>query len=118
MVVGMALIVARRLAIMRDHWSASNTAAGKSANATEKSHSTLREVDSGSAMTAQTVTAIINGPPAVSFDATKIGGDGGGGGLGGGGGVIEAGVCLLALEISAMLWLVGGWSALVALRFR
>lgn len=47
-----------------------------------------------------------------------VGGSGGGGGEGDGAGVMEAGVFLLALEISAMLWLVCGCSSLVALRFR
>lgn len=32
--------------------------------------------------------------------------------------VIEAGVCLLALEVAAAVWLITGWSSLVALRFR
>ncbi|CBN74856.1 Phosphatidate cytidylyltransferase [Ectocarpus siliculosus] len=80
MCVGMALIVARRLVLMRDHWVASKLSAEK--------------------------------PVGVS------GGGGGGGGEGDGAGVMEAGVFLLALEISAMLWMVCGCSSLVALRFR
>ncbi|CAN0013256.1 unnamed protein product [Ectocarpus fasciculatus] len=76
MYVGMALIVARRLVLMRDHWAA------------------------------------------AKLPAEKGVGVGGGGGEGVGAGVMEAGVFLLALEISAMLWLVGGCSSLVALRFR
>lgn len=80
MSVGMALIVARRLVLMRDHLAASKLSAEK-----------------------------------------RVGvgcGGGGGGGEGDGAGVMEAGVFLLALEISAMVWLVGGCSSLVALRFR
>ncbi|CAM9721433.1 unnamed protein product [Ectocarpus sp. 13 AM-2016] len=79
MCVGMALIVARRLVLMRDHWAASILSAGK---------------------------------------PVGVGGGGGGGGEGDGAGVMEAGVFLLALEISAMLWLVCGFSSLVAIRFR
>lgn len=35
-----------------------------------------------------------------------------------GGKAIESGVLLLALELSATLWVVAGWSSLAAVRFR
>ncbi|CAN0233312.1 unnamed protein product [Scytosiphon promiscuus] len=117
--VGMALIVARRLAIMRDHWWASALAAGKGPPnfSSENSYSPPGGVRPDSAIAVKTVTAEVHGLPPANSDATDVWGGGGGGGRGGSR-VVEAGVFLLALEISAMLWLVGGWSSLVALRFR
>ncbi|CAM9299991.1 unnamed protein product [Laminaria digitata] len=79
MSVGMTLLVARRLALMRDHWKAASLAAERGAAASA-----------------------------------------GGGWIGRGVsvGVVESGVFLLALEVSAMLWVVGGWSSVTAIRFR
>ncbi|CAN0041267.1 unnamed protein product [Pylaiella littoralis] len=110
---GMTLLVARRLALMRDHWAASKRAV----------ESTIAQVSGGA-------TGVL-GVPSVIFTPSSPGGGKRTGSaaangkvpLGasapeGGSGVMEAGMFLLTLEVSAMLWLVGGWSSLVALRFR
>lgn len=76
MSVSMALLVARRLALMRDHSAALRPVREK-----------MREVSG-----------------AVGGAARDV--------------VLESAIYLLAIEVSAMLWLVGGWSSLVALRFR
>ena len=59
------------------------------------------------------------GCAATDADASaKANGGGGWSGRSVSVGVVESGVFLLALEVSAMVWLVGGWSSLAAIRFR
>lgn len=113
MLAGMTLLVARRLALMRDHWAASKRAV----------ESTIAQVSGGA-------TGVLDVPSVISTPSSPGGGKRTGSAaangkvpLGasapeGGSGVMEAGMFLLTLEVSAMLWLVGGWSSLVALRFR
>ena len=117
MLVGMAALVARRLALMRDHWAASKPGVGKTADdpgATGVPNRPSKETVATAA--AAKGESSSGASAAVSFCGG--GGGGGSGGIRGGSEVMEAGVFLLALEVSAMLWLVGGWSSLVALRFR
>lgn len=109
--LGITLLVARRLALMRDHWAALRPLLEKMGEA------------SG-------VSGKPNKPGGMALSASQSGGMGfnsatavayGSAGVGGGAArdrVMESGVFLLGLEVSAMLWLVGGWSSLVALRFR
>lgn len=80
----MALLLARRLALMRDH-----------VMALRRSEAIVR-----SAPELKNVPEYLCGHSGVANTAT------------------ESGFFLLALEISALLWVVGGWSSLVALRFR
>ena len=117
MLVGMAALVARRLALMRDHWAASKPGVGKTADdpgATGVPNRPSKETVATAA--AAKGESSSGASAAVSFCGG--GGGGGSGGIRGGSEVVEAGVFLLALEVSAMLWLAGGWSSLVALRFR
>lgn len=110
MLAGMVALVVRRLALMRDHWAASRPGAGKTVNAPMPAHG----MPSGPSRVT-VATAVAHGDP---HSQTPAVGFSSGGGVRGGGDVTEGGVFLLALEVSAMLWLVGGWSSLVALRFR
>lgn len=103
MSVGMALLVVYRLALMRGHWTALN-ASVQSAQNTEGSSVKDNRPDScppgrGEGIDAGSAKAV----DAVSAVGSKV---------------MESGVFLLALEASAMLWVVGGWSSLVAVRFR
>ncbi len=110
MLVGMVALVVRRLALIRDHWAAFKPRGGN----TVDSPTAANEIPSGpSKATVTTATAHVessSGAAAAVF--------GGGCGVRRDGEVMEGGVFLLALEVSGMLWLVWGWSSLVALRFR
>lgn len=128
MSTGMALLVVCRLALMRDHWSNLDLQEGadpkggdstKSEGHPSSSPSSYLGGDpkfSGSSVAAAVAAASKNDRSAiasVSAADTDSRSDGGKGAR-----VTESGVFLLALEVSAMAWLVGGWSSLVALRFR
>lgn len=83
----MALLVARRLGLMRDHWAALKPDdTPLSADAYRRTLGGMLDTRIGQAEARERV--------------------------------VECGIFLLGLEVSAMLWLVGGWSSLVALRFR
>lgn len=129
--VGMVLLVAHRLALMRRHWvglaltdhdTPRGDEQGQSTTPDDAQdhgvHKTLqpsfsssasRTVDAGSVAVSTTPTAAkaaVRGIP-VTLENNSCGAR-----------VVEAGVCLLALELAATLWVVGGWSSLVVLRFR
>eukprot|EP00903_Cladosiphon_okamuranus_P017954 g16519.t1 len=97
--VGMTLLVARRLALMRDHFAALRPLLEKMGDACGANGEQ-------------------NKADVMSLSASQNGGIGVGGASAAIDRVIESGIFLLGLEVSAMLWLVGGWSSLVALRFR
>lgn len=99
MSVGMTLLVARRLALMRDHGAALRPLLEKMGEA----YGANREPNKADGM-----------PLLASQDVGVFGGRAGAAKDR----VMESGILLLGLEVSAMLWLVGGWSSLVALRFR
>lgn len=110
LLAGMVALVVRRLALMRDHWAAFKPGGGNTVDAPVATNG----IPSGPRMATVTTAAAhvksSSGASAADFC--------GGCGVRGGGEVMESGVFLLALEVSAMLWLVGGWSSLVALRLR
>eukprot|EP00752_Nemacystus_decipiens_P006315 g5694.t1 len=114
MSVGMTLVVARRLALMRDHWAAlrpppEETGEGSVSGVAGKRNGLdgmpLRDSQNGGrgdgAATATGCGKAVGECPSGVRDR-----------------VMESGIFLLGLEASAMAWLVGGWSSLVALRFR
>lgn len=132
MSVGMTLLVARRLTLMRDHWEAASLAAEMAATGREQrssfpSSSPGGAIGSDSVKASTAVTDSFSDKPPVAAAATaaasvaasaKANAGGGWSGRGVNLGVVEQGVFLLALEVSAMLWVVGGWSSIAALRFR
>ena len=132
MSVGMTLLVARRLTLMRDHWEAASlaaeiAAAGREQRSSFPSSSPGGAIGSDSVKASTAVTDSFSDKPPVAAAATatasvaasaKANAGGGWSGRGVNVGVVEQGVFLLALEVSAMLWVVGGWSSIAALRFR
>lgn len=111
----MASLVACRLALMRNHWAALNLAAeGADTKARDTPGDQRCWSCSSSAVGSDSTMA--TAPADVCSTRVSLSGDCGGGGVGGR--VVESGVLLLAVEALAMLWVVGGWSSLVALRVR
>lgn len=106
MPVGMAMLVARRLALICQHWNALGPVSPGNGRAMDpRRHDPLAS----------------NGPlsnPTPVFPATTTPSNRGNSRNDTGFPVVEAGLCLLALEIAGACWVATGFSALVAIRFR
>ena len=119
MSVGIALLVTRRLALMRDHWAALRPPLGKMGeiagavgNRSDSGGMSLSASQGAGNDSSAAPSAAVHGKT-LPAETTAV--------VGGGAArdrVMESGIFLLGLEVSAMVWLVGGWSSLVALRFR
>lgn len=131
--VCLALLVVRRLFLMRRHWAALALYLSQAAtNSLGVSNAAPTCPASDGRATAVTVdvsgpsaAAATEGPAARLVSGVACGGNGGEGSgdcgdvdAGCGFRVVEAGAFLLGLELASMMWVVDGWSSLVALRFR
>lgn len=105
MSLGMASLVAHRLVLMSSHRAALNAAAAVGDGQDNKGGSV--KGNHRNSCPPPTRGGVVCAGSTKAAGAVSVGGE-----------VMESGVFLLALEASAMLWVVGGWSSLVALRFR
>lgn len=123
MPVGMTSLVVRRLALMRNHRASLRPpletigeVPGRFGKPNKpkpnKPSSITLPVFQTDGMGSASGTAAASRHPLPERPAALVGGGAARDG------VMESGIFLLALEVSAMAWLVGGWSSLVALRFR